>query len=220
MTSPIYTIYRATCTVNGKMYIGFDSAYPKRRKDHIRDALKNKRECLFHRAIRKYGVESFSWDILYQSPDLSHTLNEMESFFIREYRTFGDNGYNMTLGGEGVLGHKFTEEQRQQMSNSHVGVPLSEEHRQSISTAHKGKPKTQEHCINVSRAKKGAKFTDAHKQALSEAKLGKLANRRHPITIDGVEYSSKMAAAKHLNISWRQVENILNGKITYKTLII
>ena len=30
----IYTIYRATNTINGKVYIGFDSAWPKRKRGH------------------------------------------------------------------------------------------------------------------------------------------------------------------------------------------
>ncbi len=217
MSAPVYTIYRATCKVNGKMYIGFDSAYPKRQKDHIRDALKNKRECLFHRAIRKYGIDEFSWDILYQSFDQKHTLNEMEPHFIKEYKTFGECGYNMTIGGEGVLGRTITLEERQKMSKSHAGVPLSESHRNNIAKAHKGKPKTKEHSQNAAKAKKGIKFSEDHKEALSKAKLGKPAKNRKSVTINGVTYLSKSDAASRLNISWRQVENILNGKITRST---
>nr|QMP83740.1 MAG: hypothetical protein [Caudoviricetes sp.] len=114
----IYTIYRAVNVINGKSYIGFDSNYPKRIKTHQRDCKKPK--TIFHKALRKYGFENFDWQILYQSYDELHTLNEMEKYFIIEYNTFyfSENsfGYNMTLGGEGWLGSKHKEESNLQIS--------------------------------------------------------------------------------------------------------
>jgi len=100
----IYTIYKATNTINGKIYIGFDSNWPKRKLEHIRQT--KYLNHAFHNAIKKYGVESFQWDILYQSPDREHTLNIMEPHFISEHGAFGKRGYNMTAGGEGTNGYK------------------------------------------------------------------------------------------------------------------
>lgn len=99
--STIYTIYRAINTANGKSYIGFDSNWPARKTDHKRDKTKKN---AFYNAIRKYGWEAFNWEVLYQSKDKHHTLNEAETHFIKEYNTFKKDGYNMTLGGEGALG--------------------------------------------------------------------------------------------------------------------
>ena len=96
------TIYKATNTINGKSYIGFDSAWPKRMNRHLENANYN-REGKFYDAIRKYGWDKFQWEILYQSEDKEHTLNVMESQFIKEYNTF-NKGYNMTEGGEGCFG--------------------------------------------------------------------------------------------------------------------
>jgi group I intron endonuclease len=100
----IYTIYKATNLINGKVYIGFDSNWPKRKLEHIRQ-MKYLNHA-FHNAIKKYGLEKFRWDILYQSWDRKHTLSTMEPHFIEEYCSFGKNGYNMTLGGEGTNGYK------------------------------------------------------------------------------------------------------------------
>jgi len=96
------TIYKATNSITGKSYIGFDSAWPKRKNRHLENANYN-REGKFYDAIRKYGWDKFQWEILYQSKDKEHTLNVMETQFIREYNTF-NQGYNMTEGGEGCFG--------------------------------------------------------------------------------------------------------------------
>ena len=96
------TIYKATNSINGKSYIGFDSAWPKRMNRHLENANYN-REGKFYDAIRKHGWNNFEWEILYQSDDKEYTLNVMEPHFIREHKTF-NHGYNMTEGGEGCFG--------------------------------------------------------------------------------------------------------------------
>lgn len=104
----IYTIYKATNKVNGKSYIGFDSNYPKRKGEH-KNGIENGNE-VFYRALRKYGWDNFDWEIIYQSKDAVHTKDVMENLFIAEYNTYihfeNSQGYNMTLGGDGVLGVK------------------------------------------------------------------------------------------------------------------
>lgn len=96
----IYSIYKATNLINNKVYIGFSKKGLNRAKGHIHGRKTNN---FFHNAIRKYGVKNFSWEIIYQSKELNHTLNTMESYFIREYNSFVDfknsNGYNLTTGG-------------------------------------------------------------------------------------------------------------------------
>ena len=106
----IYTIYKSTCTVTGKSYIGFDSRWPSRKREHMAAYQLEQNKEVFYNAIRKYGWENFEWDILYQSKDKEHCLNVMENYFIEQYRTyihFEDCcGYNMTLGGDGTFGYK------------------------------------------------------------------------------------------------------------------
>lgn len=106
----IYTIYKATNTINGKVYIGFDSKWPRRKTNH-KNSSKHKKN-IFHKAIKKYGWENFSWEIIYQAKEDvetvqdSHTLSVMEPYFISEYKSYigyeNSNGYNMTIGGQGV----------------------------------------------------------------------------------------------------------------------
>jgi group I intron endonuclease len=122
----VYTIYKVTNLKNGKVYIGFDSKWPNRKTVH-KSAHKNG-ETKFYRALKKYGWESFDWQPIYQSNDKTYTLNIMENFFIREYDSF-NNGYNSTLGGDGGLGIKHTQETKNKISEGNrIPKPQTPEH--------------------------------------------------------------------------------------------
>lgn len=148
-------IYRALNTINNKAYIGFDSHWPTRKREHLREAFKahhNAYNTIFHNAIRKYGTKAFIWEIIYQSMDKAHTLNIMEPLFIKEHNSYylTGLGYNMTLGGGGTLGsprpHNKTPEARERSSklgklrkglpNGGKGIPKSLEHKANMSRAH------------------------------------------------------------------------------------
>jgi len=117
--SSIYSIYKVTNTINNKVYIGFDSNWPTRKKEHFRESSTSTR--IFHKAIRKYGWQNFEWEIIYQSKDRDYTLNVMEKYFIKEYNSFGENGYNMTVGGEGTFGFKISDDTRKLLSEKRAG---------------------------------------------------------------------------------------------------
>lgn len=117
----IYTIYKITNTITGKVYIGFDSDYPNRIRIH-KSASKSG-NTKFYRAVRKYGWEQFKHEAIYQSWNRDNTLNVMETYFISEYDSY-NNGYNSTRGGDGCF-----------------GLLLSEEAKHKISLGNKQKPK-------------------------------------------------------------------------------
>lgn len=113
----IYTIYRITNNLNGKVYIGFTSkTKPESRwAEHVYLSVRPELpgHSLLHRAIVKYGADQFTFDILYQSKDRLHTLLEMEPAFITEYDCVGTDGYNVSLGGTApMLGRKISEKTR------------------------------------------------------------------------------------------------------------
>ena len=127
----IFSIYKATNKINNKIYIGFDSKWPRRQINHIRNAFKcNEKDynTLLHRSMRKYGIDNFKWEEVCCSKDGEYLLNIIEPYFIKYYDSFGKNGYNMTLGGEGKPGHKPSLESRQKMSKSGKGRKQSKEH--------------------------------------------------------------------------------------------
>jgi group I intron endonuclease len=137
----IYSIYKCVNSINGKVYIGFDSSWPNRQSEHKYHL--NTRNQKFYHALRKYGWENFEWEVIYQSKDGSHCLNVMETYFIKEYDSF-KNGYNLTLGGEGSLGRETSKETKELISQSLKNKPKSKEHIKLMSETRKGKKPSEE----------------------------------------------------------------------------
>lgn len=129
----IYTIYKATNISNNKVYIGFTAHWPQRIKGHDYDRRSgNAENKAFYNAIAKYGWDNFVWEAIYQSPEFEHTLKVMEPHFITEYRSWVGlkdcNGYNVTIGGEGVRGYKRTPEVIEAHRNKMKGRKFTTEH--------------------------------------------------------------------------------------------
>ena len=100
-------IYKATNRVNGKVYIGQTiQGLRARQLRHMQDA-KNNKDTVFCRALRKYGEESFDWEIIDYgySPD---DLDAKEVYWIFHHNSYvneeNSNGYNMKYGGRGLSG--------------------------------------------------------------------------------------------------------------------
>lgn len=91
-------IYKITNQINGKCYIGQSIDIEKRWKQHISDAKNsNRKKCpYFHKALIKYGIENFKFEILEEC--LIDKLNEREIYWIKFYNSY-ENGYNLTPGG-------------------------------------------------------------------------------------------------------------------------
>ncbi len=119
----IYSIYKSTNLVTNKIYIGYTASFSNRKKQHKYESFHSKctgYNSYFHKSIRKYGWNNFKWEIIYQSKDYEYCKNVMENYFIRQYDTYF-NGYNVTLGGEGCLGFKHTEQHKQNLRLKYNG---------------------------------------------------------------------------------------------------
>lgn len=103
-------IYKFTNKINNKSYIGQSVSLEDRYKTHMRNYNKetnNAYNSLFYRALRKYGIGNFSYEILIQSDYLSkEELNELEIYYIEHFKSFGEFGYNMNKGGNYTSGQK------------------------------------------------------------------------------------------------------------------
>ena len=98
------TIYCITNLINNKMYIGQTSRiYQERWKEHLESARDLNNQRPLYRAMRKYGVENFSFSIIESCPD--DKLNAREQYWINEKQTWmaehPEIGYNLTCGGDG-----------------------------------------------------------------------------------------------------------------------
>lgn len=111
-------IYKATNTISGKAYIGITENLHKRRIEH--KCLANRGfQFHFYKAIRKYGFDSFNWEILEECDDRKSAANR-EIELIVEHDTF-DNGYNGTKGGDGGFKAAHTEETKKKISQGGMG---------------------------------------------------------------------------------------------------
>lgn len=87
-------IYKFTSMTTGLSYIGQSIDIERRYKEHKRtdDGYS------FHNAIKKYGWEDFSFEILEECK--KNDLGERERYWVSYYNSYY-NGYNETPGGEG-----------------------------------------------------------------------------------------------------------------------
>ena len=113
-----YKIYKCTNTINNKVYIGYTNKILKKRIAEHKCSAKNNSDYLLHKAIRKYGFDNFTWQVIFECFDRQHALNNAEPFFIKEFNCYYKDGlgYNMTFGGQGgMTGKNHSEKVRQKM---------------------------------------------------------------------------------------------------------
>lgn len=117
-------IYIYTSPSN-KVYIGQTVDENERMRKHISDSKnlsKKRNDSYFHRAVAKYGIDQFTYEVLFKTKSNSKdrikvVLNAMEKYYIKKYNSMNPNkGYNLTIGGEGVVGRKHTLEEKQKIS--------------------------------------------------------------------------------------------------------
>ncbi len=155
-----------------------------------------------HRALRKYGKESFELDVLEECPSIVE-LNAAETRWIKKLGTFGKGGYNCTTGGEGFV---MAEATKKRIAASRIGMKLSEEHRKRISEATRGennpfygkkhkassmrrmKRKLSEMFSNGGAPFYGRRHTPEAKKRMSEAHKG---TSMHPNTRAGIAKANK-----------------------------
>lgn len=102
-------IYKITNTLNNKCYIGQSIDIENRWKQHIRASrslTEGGDNYSIHKAIRKYGVKNFIFEIIELTS--IEELNNKEKYWINYYNSY-NNGYNETLGGEGKVNYNYEE---------------------------------------------------------------------------------------------------------------
>ncbi len=133
----MFTIYLIKNTVNDKCYVGKTSKTTAARwQEHINESGRKSNRHLYN-AIRKYGISAFT----IREIDTAQTeaeANALENAYICLYMTDDSTlGYNLTLGGDGVLGWKHTDETKRKISQSLIGNKYSLGHHPSEATRQK-----------------------------------------------------------------------------------
>lgn len=203
-------IYKATNLINNKIYIGKTVlSLEQRIKNHLKKSKTNKR-IYFHKAIHKYGIENFKWEIIYNSSSLKD-LNEKEIYYINYYRKNKNNKiYNITNGGSGgdtLSNHPNKKNICKKIGKSQRGKPkppFTEEHKKNIGNAHRGKfvgKEARKHLSIACKGKKNGMYGKHH----SEETKRKISEKRK-----GIFPSTEIR--KKLSIACRGKKNGMYGK--------
>lgn len=183
-------VYTATNAINGKVYVGKTirtlSHAKARHKQRATKAWKHGCESRFYTAIRKYGFEAFSFEIIYRGVS-DEDIQAKEREYIQLLNSM-DNavGYNMTPGGDGGAGKVLSEAHRAKLSTCFAGDKnpcygkFGDKHPaaghkktaagiQNIRNAQLGVPKTDQQRLKLSEARKrGSRWSETDRADMSK----------------------------------------------------
>ena len=209
-----YKVYCHTNKITGKKYIGITKLNPKRRWSNG----KGYKECsVFYNAIKKYGWDGFSHEILFTGLTLDEA-EEKEIELISKWDTLSPNGYNLQTGGG--VNRTFAKETLEKMSKSQTGKKLSKKHIENIKKAITGLKRSPETVERIRQSQLGKTLTKEHKKNISlglkRNKNRKLANK--PIlqlSLDGEfirEWDSASVASRELGLCRRGIGKCCTGE--------
>lgn len=227
----IFYLYRATCLLNNKVYIG-QTVNPKTRwKAHYKDSKDPK--VPFHFAINKYGLDNFNFEII-ASCKTQEDANEAETLLVSQYESHisTGKGYNATYGG---MNAPKSEEFKKMMREWYASLPFEKKYeitkKQSEATikqiATKGHPSTgrfvseeEKELRRKARLENPFEYTDEIRERMSKAHIGNKDSEETKIKKSEaikkswekrVDYSSKRCEVVGCEVSGKAHYRIVNG---------
>lgn len=161
----------------------------------------------WNNVYNKYGLLV---DIVAQNISIEEA-KEMEKFLIASYGV--ENLTNISLGGEGGFGVKYTQERKDKVSLRFKGR----------ASPMKGKKHSEERNLQVSKRHKGKIVSEETRTRISESKKGIATRTKGCIVLNtqiGIFYDSIKEAAIYHNISPSALRKQLIGKNKNKTNLI
>lgn len=112
-----YCVYIHTNKIDGKMYVG-QTIYGNKPNKRWQNGMGYRAQIYFWRAIEKYGWDNFDHEVI-ASNLTKEEADNFERLLIEKLHT-NDNrfGYNLTNGGEGVLGYHHSAESIQKQKDT------------------------------------------------------------------------------------------------------
>jgi group I intron endonuclease len=93
-------IYKFTHTETGRCYIGQTIQQPnQRRLEHISESRHTDKNYHFHNALKKYGIDSFKFEVIDSSATTLEELNRLEEKYVEQYNSIS-NGFNIRNPGD------------------------------------------------------------------------------------------------------------------------
>jgi len=209
-------IYKTTNLINNRSYIG-------KKKKQVFDPTYYGSGLILKEAIKKYGKENFSIEILSWATSMDE-LNDLEEHYIKQYRLV-DNLYNIAKGGDGgdtLVNHPNKDSiiKRRNTGLTKWHKSLTDEEKllrgKKISQSKKGKTnghggltqsketieKIRKSNIEFDRAN-NPKWKEAHTNAMAKRKGKPLTKKYKIVIINNIEYESVKHALISLGIKHR-----------------
>jgi group I intron endonuclease len=113
-------IYKATNLITNKVYVGLTTkSLSERINAHINRG--NTEKSVFQKSLKKHGRDNFKFEVIDQANSREELCNK-EIYWIKTLTTLSPNGYNLTIGGDGIL--EMTQEIRNKISKSKKGKKI------------------------------------------------------------------------------------------------
>lgn len=214
-----WSVYRHT-SPSGKVYIGITQQKPEYR---WRDGKGYKYNAHFYSAIKKYGWENFTHEVLFRGLT-QEDAEDIEKRLVKEADSTNKlHGYNVAEGG-----HVLTEESRRKIGETRkarkikpwsLGRHLSEETKEKISASRKGQkgtPWTEEQRAKGRAAKLGPNNPNYGKPMNPELKAKLIEMKKRPvvqITDAGeVKYSCAKEAGEKTGVASCNITRVCRGQ--------
>lgn len=189
-----------------------------------------------YNAIQKYGWDNIKHEVIHENLTAKEA-KKLEKYYITEVYHSNDKqfGYNMTSGGDGLVGYHHSEKSKQKISNAskmmwnnkdfrekmsgkhagknngNYGKTLSEEHRKIISDYAKQRTGDKNHFY-------GKSHSEESKKKISENRKGKASgknnhNSKKVLCIETGEcFESASIAAKTYGMTTGNITSVCRGK--------
>ena len=198
-------IYVITNKITGLKYIGkTEKTINERFEKHLLNSKYNKNNYLY-KAIRKYGKDNFSIEIVEKIT--TENINEKEIFYINHFNTMIPNGYNLTIGGTGGDTSKSLNYIKAIKSRDMSGSNNPMFGKYGIKNPNYGKKRGKTPKISDGQKKNWEKNIQRKKLASfrilgnNNPMFGKIPANSKRIIYDGIKYNSINAAVKATGIS-------------------
>ncbi len=161
-------IYRITCVVTGKIYVGSAVNLYQRRYTHFSHLQRNEHHNpKLLAAWNKYGSDAFTFEVL--ELVLPMSLTAREQYWFNKLKPFGKKGFNLDRVAGSRFGRVVSQASREKSRATQLGRP---------STRIGWKP-TPEQVERQRQAMLGRKQTEEHKRNAAATRIGK---KRNPAT--------------------------------------
>jgi group I intron endonuclease len=226
MTTTGVILYVSRNSYNGHRYIGITKNSLKHRSSRHLSNARNGHKGRFYNAIRKYGEDSFAFDVMAVLPSFE-IAQEAE----RDAIAWISPEYNLTSGGDGALGYRHNPEAIRKMSELKKGKPgvwtgrnrskeqIDKMRERLLLNPIKywlGKKRSKDTIDKIRKSKEGrpSRITQSSEMArMSNISKASEDNKKSIICVnDGIVYDSLKSSADHYGLSKSNISKVCCGK--------